>query len=98
MSEQEYDEEIAPLLLKAAKRCEELGYPIVAVVEYGGGERGETRFVPEEATLAMRMLSMLAGSGNNIDLFLINLLRHCNKNGISLHESMFLAKHSSVTP
>lgn len=65
MSEAEYDAEIAPLLLAAAKRCEELGYPMVAVVEYEPGERGETRVLPESAGLPMLMLAMVAHHGTN---------------------------------
>lgn len=92
MSEAEYDAEIAPLLMAAAKRCEELGYPMVAVVEYAPNERGETRVLPESAGLPMLMLSMVAHHGMNIDGLMINLIRHCKHAGIDMSTSMFLNK------
>lgn len=98
MSEAEYDAEIAPLLLAAAKRCEELGYPMVAVVEYEPGERGETRVLPESAGLPMLMLAMVAHHGTNVDGLLINLIRHCKKAGIDMSSSMFLSKFSKDQP
>lgn len=94
MTEAEYDAEIAPLLMAAAKRCEELGYPMVAVVEYEPGERGETRVLPSTASLPMFMLAMVAHHGQNIDGLLINLIRHCNREGIDMSSSMFLSKFS----
>lgn len=95
MSEAEYDAEIAPLLLAAAKRCEELGYPMVAVVEYAPDERGETRVLPAGASLPMLMLSMVAHHGRNIDGLMINVIRHCNKAGIDMGESMFLSRFAA---
>lgn len=94
MSEAEYDAEIAPLLMAAAKRCEELGYPMVAVVEYAPNERGETRVLPEGAGLPMLMLSMVAHHGQNIDGLMINIIRHCKKAGIDMSASMFMSKYA----
>ncbi len=90
MSEAIYDEQVAPLLMQAAKLCEENGLALVAVVEYDQGDRGETRVIPKNAGLAMHMLSMLAASGHNIDGFLLKVIRFCNQQGISLDRSMFL--------
>lgn len=95
MSEAIYDEQIVPLLLQAAKICEEHGLPMVTVVEYADGVRGETRTISDESSLAMRMLSLLAAAGNNLDRFLINVIRLCNKEGISLDESMFLRQYGT---
>lgn len=92
MSEAEYDAEIAPLLMAAAKRCKELGYPMVAVVEYAPNERGETRVLPDGASLPMLMLSMVAHHGMNIDGLLINVIRHCREVGIDMNASMFLSR------
>ncbi len=94
MSEAEYDAEIAPLLMAAAKRCEELGYPMVAVVEYEPGKRSETRVLPSTAGLPMFMLAMVAHHGQNIDGLLINLIRHCRREGIDMSTSMFLRKYA----
>jgi hypothetical protein len=98
MSEAIYDEQIAPLLQQAGKICEQHGLPMVAVVEYAKEARGETRVLPEGAGLAMFMLSMLAASGNNIDRFLINVIRFCNKEGVPLDQSMFLKQYCKPTP
>ena len=46
----------------------------------------------------MHMLSMLASSGNNIDSFLINLIRFCNEQGMPLEQSMFLKAYAKDNP
>lgn len=98
MSEAVYDEKIAPLLMQAGKLCEQNGLAMVAVVEYNKEARGETRLLPDGAGLAMHMLSMLASSGNNIDSFLINLIRFCNEEGMPLEQSMFLKAYAKAKP
>lgn len=75
MSEAWYDEELAPKLVEIGKLCEARGIPFVAVVEYAPGERGETRYLPDSAGLCMKMLSMLASAGDNVDGYLIGLSR-----------------------
>lgn len=94
MSEAIYDEQIAPLLLQAGKLCEQHGLAMVAVVEYEREKRGETRVLPDGAGLAMLMLSMLAASGNNIDRFLMSVIRFCNREGMPLEQSMFLRQYA----
>jgi hypothetical protein len=94
MTEAIYDEQIAPLLMQAGKLCEQHGLAMVAVVEYDKEARGTTRMLPDRAGLAMRMLAMLAASGNNIDSYLINVIRFCKEEGISLEQSMFLRQYS----
>lgn len=97
MTEAIYDEQIAPLLKQAGKLCEQHGLAMVAVVEYDKEARGETRLLPDGAGLAMYMLSMLAASGNNIDRYLINVIRYCKAEGISLEQSMFLRQYARPT-
>ena len=97
MSEAIYDEQIAPLLMQAGRLCEQHGLAMVAVVEYAKEQRGETRLLPDGAGLAMHMLSMLAASGNNVDSFLMKVIRFCNEQEISLDASMFLAKYGKAT-
>ena len=97
MSEAIYDEQIAPLLIQAGKLCEQHGLAMVAVVEYGKEQRGETRLLPDGAGLAMHMLSMLAASGNNIDSYLLKLIRFCNQEGLPLEQSMFLQRYARPT-
>jgi hypothetical protein len=98
MSEAIYDEQIAPLLMQAGKLCEQNGLAMVAVVELDKEARGETRLLPDGSGLAMHMLSMLASSGNNIDSFLINLIRFCNEEGVPLEQSMFLKAYAKAKP
>ena len=98
MSEAIYDEQIAPLLLQAGQICEQHGMAMVATVEYGKEQRGETRLLPDGSGLAMHMLSMLTASGNNIDSFLIKLIRFCNEEGLPLEQSMFLKSYAKATP
>ena len=94
MSEAIYDEQIAPLLLQVGKLCEQHGFAFVAVVEYEKEMRGETRLLPSGAGLAMMFLSMLSASGNNIDSYLIKVIRFCKDQGISLDSSMFLQSYA----
>lgn len=94
MSEAIYDAEIAPLLMQAGKLCEQHGLAMVAVVEYAKEERGETHMLPDGCGLAMHMLSMLAASGNNIDSYLMKVIRFCNQEGMPLDQSMFLRQYA----
>ena len=98
MSEAIYDAQIAPLLLQAGQLCEQHGLAYVAVVEYSKEQRGETRILPDGAGLAMHMLSMLAASGNNIDRYLMAVIKFCNQEGIPLDASMFLRQYGKVAP
>lgn len=92
MTEAQYDELIAPKLEAIAKECAAMGSDIVAVVEYGTGQRGETRTVGNDSSLAMKMLTFCANAGENIDAFAINVMRHCRKNGIDTGSSMVLTR------
>jgi hypothetical protein len=92
MSEAIYDEKIAPLLMQAGKLCEEHGLAMVAVVEYEPGKRGETRMLPDGSGLAMKMLSMLAMAGENVDGYMIGLTRYAKKHGIDTSGSIFLSR------
>ena len=92
MSEREkyYDAEIAPRLLEVMKLCDAQGMGIVAQVEYETGNYGLSVNLEEDSTLAMRFLLMCARARQNIDSFLISVIRYCNKEGISTESSMFL--------
>lgn len=92
MSEKIYDEEIAPMLMQVGKRCEDLGLSMVAVVEYEYDKRGTTRTIAEDAGLAMRIVSMAASAGQNVDSLMIGILRYCKANDIPTDSSMFLAR------
>lgn len=85
MSNQEkiYDEEIAPLLLKAGEICQKHGMTIVAQVEYEPGEFGLTAAMGENPSLAMQMLRWLAMAKTDIGRFLRQVQNHARKHGHS---------------
>jgi hypothetical protein len=85
-----YDEEIAPALIDLAKRCNERGMAFVASVEYDQDKRGDTYFMTEDAGIAINMVYLAARAAPNVDGFVINLKRHCNKHGIDTESSFIL--------
>lgn len=105
--EETYDAEIAPALLAVAKRCQELGFPMVASVEWEPGENGRTEFCPptnETGDLprpsAKQLLVHYAARCNgNIDSMLMAVLKDAEKYG---HGSAYLrilgCKNEIVTP
>jgi hypothetical protein len=91
--EEYYDKIVAPKLLEVGRLCEEAGFPIVATVEYAPDERGSTIAVCKESSVAMVALSLLAKSGNNIDQFILRMIRHCKENNIDTSASFFMTVH-----
>ena len=88
--EQWYDEEIAPVLLEASRKCEARGISFLAVVEYELGHRERTESIAKDAGLEMRMLDFCARAGTNVDAFIIALIRYCRKHGIPIDSSIVL--------
>lgn len=85
-----YDTEIAPALAALAKRCHERGMAFVAVVEYEPGDRAGTYYMTEQAGLAMTMQHLCAMTAPNVDAYVMNLRRHCAKNGVNTESSFVL--------
>ena len=85
-----YDAEIAPALLAIGQRCQELGIPFMAAVEYKPREVGQTMYVTDEACIAMQIALRGAGSHGNFDGVCISLLRYLHRMGIDASASMFL--------
>ena len=83
-----YDKQIAPLILRAAKLCDEHGMPLVAQVEYERGEFGLTYYLPDGASYTQRMTYWAARAKANIDVFMMAVMRHAEEHG---HSSMYLA-------
>lgn len=90
MSEEFYDQEIAPKLKELAETCGARGLSFLAVVEYAPEECATTRLLRADAGLKMAMLSMCAHHGVNVDGYMINLIRHLRSNGIDWGQSMVL--------
>ena len=81
--EEQYDAEVAPLLLQAAQRCEKLGMSMIANVEYAPGEHGRTDCEAPGADLAQRVVHWAARAGNNVDSLILAIMRHANEHGHS---------------
>lgn len=96
-NEEWYDREIAPKLRELCDACKERKVSFLAMVEYDPGERGETRWLAGDVGLAMLMLAMQAHHGENIDGYVINLLRHANRNGIDISQSAVLARFGGTS-
>ena len=91
-NEEFYDAEIAPVLLELSKKLEDRGMPFLAAVEYEKGERGITKIIPEDAGLAMIMLGHCAKTAENIDGYVLGLIKYCRENNIDTDASMVLSK------
>lgn len=89
-AEATYDAEIAPALLKVVERCKELGFHLVAHVEWYPGETGITQFVPEGASVQMRMTQLAAHAHGNFDSLGMAML-----NTFDCSASIFLHRFNS---
>jgi len=94
-NEKWYDKEVAPKLAELANLCGDKGMAFVAVVEYNPGDRGETRLLPSESGLAMRMLAYCAKTGHNLDSYVFGLLRYFKEKGIDTSSSLVAQRINS---
>ena len=88
MSEEYYDETIAPALKELRDLCEVGKMSCVFLVEYEHQHIGGTEFSHKDTCLPLQMASWAAQAGNNIDSFLITLCRYAREHGN--YGSMFL--------
>ena len=58
--EQVYDDEIAPMLRAVVEKCQTLGLHMVSHVEWADGATGITQWVPDGASVQMRMTQLAA--------------------------------------
>lgn len=82
MSEELYDSEIAPELLRLADRCKELGMPFVATVEYSPGERGTTASGIAASNMDMQVAYLAARYGSRLDELMIAMARRVREQGV----------------
>jgi hypothetical protein len=87
MSEAVYDEKIAPLLLQAAKLCEEHGLPMVAFVEYAPMVTGETTVRPATRSMFMDWAQMAGRCRNNLDGLVMGIMRNAREQGVDTSAS-----------
>lgn len=83
-----YDAEIAPALLALAEKCKERDIPFLAVVEWNPNDRGQTIVQIPDQSMAMTMLAYCARMENNLDGYVIGLIRYCRQKGIDISSSM----------
>jgi nicotinamidase-related amidase len=89
MSEQFYDDVIAPKLLEVMNLCREHGMPFVATVEYAPGEYGTSADLPaeEDRSLPMDWAYAAARSNGNGDALIMRMIRQAEKRG---HGSVYM--------
>ena len=70
-NEQQYDEDIAPMLSEVARMCQARGMAFVARVEFDGNDGakgcGVTQIGNDDATIAQRLTQIAAHCGGNFD-------------------------------
>ncbi len=98
MSEQWYDEVIAPKLKAISDECGAKGCAFVAVVEYAPDKRGSTLYTPPGTGLPMILLRALDRAGDNIDAFMIAVSRYCQREGIDTSSSIYLSRPLGDSP
>ena len=89
MSEELYDNKIAPALKELTQECLDNGMSLIAVVEYAPAEHGRTTYVQADHSIAMTMVDIAAQSNGNIDTFFFSMARYAQKHG---HSSVVLSQ------
>lgn len=82
-----YDSEIAPGLMGLAKKCQDNGLSIAAVVEWDPGETGRTVALAANAGFGLRMTEVAIRSAGNVDALIMALMKYATEHG---HSSMCL--------
>jgi hypothetical protein len=85
--EQFYDREIAPVLLDLARRCQNNGLSIAAMVEWAPGETGRTPALAAGSGVGIRVAELAMQARGNVDSLLLALMKYGKKHG---HNSVFL--------
>jgi hypothetical protein len=89
VSEQYYDEHVAPKLLALAKDCEARGFSLVAVCEWSPHEGGTTATIAAGAGIGIRLTHAMAQAKGNVDSFMIAAARYARQHG---HSSVVLSQ------
>jgi hypothetical protein len=95
-NEEWYDKEAAPRLRALIEEASARGMSAVAVIEYAPGHRGRTSKMGPHAGLAMKMLTLCAAAGENIDGYVINLARYCREHKIDTSASIIMQHFGSA--
>ena len=77
MTEQEYDEQIAPALLELSNKVAALGGSFVARVEWALDGAGITAAgMTEEVSIGQKLANIAARCGGNLDALVFHCLKH----------------------
>jgi hypothetical protein len=76
-----YDEHIAPGLMDLAKKCQDNGLSISAMVEWDAGETGSTAALAVNAGFGIRMAHAAMQARGNVDTFLIAMMKYATEHG-----------------
>lgn len=90
MDEEQYDAEVAPLLLSAAKKAQSLGGTVLCFAEWGEShDNGRTTIMSSPSAHA-QMVDCAMRCKGNIDAFAIALLQAHESGKLDLSQTMFL--------
>jgi hypothetical protein len=85
--EQFYDSEIAPALLELARKCQNNGLSIAAMVEWEPGETGKTAALAQGSGVGIRMAETAMQAHGNVDVLIFALMKYGREHG---HNSICL--------
>jgi hypothetical protein len=81
--EQFYDREIAPALLELARKCQDNGISIAAMVEWEPGDTGRTVALAAGSGFGIRMVEMAMRTHGNVDSLIFALMKYGREHGHS---------------
>src|SRR5437016_434199 len=87
VSERFYDEEIAPILLRLAQKCQLNNMSFVASVEWNPGKTGKTISIHKDASIEIRLVYWAAIANGNADILIKQMQKHSKEHG---HNSVYL--------
>jgi hypothetical protein len=76
-----YDENVAPVLMDLAKKCQDNGLSIIAMAEWDPGETGRTASITANAGYGIRMAEAAMRSHGNADSLIMGLMKHATEHG-----------------
>ena len=85
--EQVYDQEIAPLLLRAGQIAERHGIALTCLVQWAEGETGRTETMPHDRWPEARLASLGVRARGNVDALISAIRKDGEKRG---HNSIWL--------
>lgn len=83
-----YDREVAPVLMEIAKKCQDNGLSIAAMVEWEPGETGRTAALSADAGFGIRMTEAAMQARGNVDSLIFAIQKYAKthgRNSICLH-------------